>query len=187
MNTHVKKYKNKKKKDGICIDCSAKATHGVYCARHRRKYNLISAELREKRRKNNVCIRCGIDLDPFSVLYCTPHKLESQRRQKKSDVALHGGTKIILRKNRMDKEKLASIRQKLIDLAEQKKFKLTLSPNQQKVLNLRILTGAISLRKAAEIIGLSHEKVRQIEEESAERFRHFLITQGYMAPNGTIK
>jgi len=62
-----------KKENGICVRCTQKATHGLYCYKHSieaKRHSLKNAERRKRerherglipeyRRKNNLCCYCG--------------------------------------------------------------------------------------------------------------------------------
>lgn len=81
----LRKKREEHKKNGICIDCSKPATHGLYCYEHmiaRKKAGLRHGEKRRRermgiptvldiRKANRLCLRCGSPIeDGNSTFWC---------------------------------------------------------------------------------------------------------------------
>lgn len=160
-----------------CRDCSKPATNGVLCKEHRDKYNKVSKHIREDRKQRGVCARCGNDLDPNSIYYCTVHMLEAKKKNKRHDIKLSGGIRHLLEKERLDKRELLEARKKLAGAIQNSSFLINLDSREKDVLNLRILSGAMSLRKVGKRLGLTYEFIRQIENSIAKKLKIYLERQ----------
>lgn len=91
-------YQEKKKK-GICVRCSKKATNGLYCYEHSIYAKRRSKEIAKKRRierlerglipeireKNNLCLRCGNPLDLNGYKLCSKCIEENRKNSKIAD------------------------------------------------------------------------------------------------------
>lgn len=179
VSKSLKNYRAKKKRDGICRDCTKPAIRGIFCEEHREKYNNETQRLRNTRRRQKVCLRCGSALHPSSKTYCARHLIEHQERHQADDVVLRGGMSILIRskKRRVLKARVAAARKTIAK--HSKKFSSMLySTNEKRVFELRIVQGASTLRELGDDLGLSFERIRQIEDEVAIRLADYLKQKG---------
>lgn len=109
-----------KKKDGICVRCNKKSTHGMYCidcSLKVKRHNAKTAERRkeerhkrgnitELRRKNFICIRCESKLTDEDV--SSKYQLCKNCRDKLKEVGMKGNENSPFRideRNRYDKNR----------------------------------------------------------------------------------
>lgn len=103
-----------KKEQGICVRCTKKATHGLYCYEHsieakrrnkktaerRKKERLERGLIPETREKNNLCLRCGNPLDLNGYKLCSKCIEENKKNSEKANKEFYRK----LEKSRLEKK-----------------------------------------------------------------------------------
>ena len=88
-----------KKNNGICVRCSKKATHGIYCYEHSiqaKRHNKKTSERRKRERedrglipqqraKSGLCLRCGSPIDVEGYKLCSICIEQNRKNSKLAD------------------------------------------------------------------------------------------------------
>lgn len=170
-----------------CRSCSNEATNGVYCKYHRDLYNERVLALRAKRKEAGKCIMCAAPRSPESETYCVIHMRKEAKRHERSDIKINGTLKHLLKKNRIDKADLHSIKNYFAIASNDPGFRANLNEQEQWILDNRVLSDSpLSLRNAGQKLGVSHEWIRKVENVLAEKFRTWLLKLNYITVHGKI-